>query len=151
MSKVIEVALAVIVREGKILIGQRRRGEWGELEWEFPGGKLEPGEDAPAALARELHEELAIKAEIGPELARYEHQYDAKPLVRLIFHGVTRFQGEPENLAFEQIVWETPERLPAYAFLQGDVRFVESLAVGQYAGYFSRWKLPTNIESMPDE
>ena len=67
MSKVIEVAAAVIVRDGKILIGQRPRGEWGELEWEFPGGKLEPGEDAPAALARELREELAIEAEIGPE------------------------------------------------------------------------------------
>ncbi|MBL8296011.1 MAG: (deoxy)nucleoside triphosphate pyrophosphohydrolase [Bryobacterales bacterium] len=130
MSKVIEVAAAVIVRDGKILIGQRPRGEWGELEWEFPGGKLEPGEDAPAALARELVEELAIEAEIGPELARYEHQYDGTPRVRLIFHSVTRFTGEPENLAFEQIVWEAPERLPGYPFLKGDVKFVESLATG---------------------
>lgn len=131
MSKVIQVAAAVIVRDGKILIGQRPRGEWGELEWEFPGGKLEPGEDAPIALARELREELAIEAEIGPELARYEHQYDGTPRVLLIFHGVTQFQGEPQNLAFEQIVWETPERLPGYLFLKGDVRFVESLATGE--------------------
>jgi mutator protein MutT len=131
MSKVIQVAAAVIVRDGKILIGQRPRGEWGELEWEFPGGKLEPGEDAPTALARELREELAIEAEIGPELARYEHQYDGTPRVLLIFHGVTRFEGEPKNLAFEQIVWETPERLPGYPFLKGDVRFVESLATGE--------------------
>lgn len=130
MSRVIQVAAAVIVRDGKILIGQRPRGEWGELEWEFPGGKLEPGEDAPGALARELREELAIEADIGPELARYEHQYEGTPRVLLIFHSVTTFTGEPQNLAFEQIVWETPGRLPAYPFLKGDVRFVESLATG---------------------
>jgi len=133
VSKVIHVAAAVIARDGKILIGQRPRGEWGELEWEFPGGKLEPGEDAPGALARELQEELAIEAEIGPELSRYEHQYEGTPRVLLIFHGVTTFTGEPQNLAFERIVWETPGRLPAYPFLKGDVAFVEALARGEVA------------------
>ena len=61
-----EVVAAVIERDGQILIGQRKaRGRHG-LKWEFPGGKVEPGEEPRAALARELREELAIEAVIGP-------------------------------------------------------------------------------------
>jgi 8-oxo-dGTP diphosphatase len=137
MNRVIHVAAAVIVRDGKILIGQRPRGEWGELEWEFPGGKLEAGEDPAAALERELREELAIDAVIGPELMRSEHQYAGTPPVVLYFHLVNEFAGEPRNLAFEQIVWERPEQLPAYPFLKGDVAFVELLARGEIPGIIS--------------
>ena len=133
-DRVIEVVAAVIVRDGKILIGQRPRGEWGALEWEFPGGKLEPGEDSPAALKRELKEELDIEAVIGDELERYEHDYIGFARVRLIFHVVTGFVGEARNLAFEQIEWAEPVRLPAYAFLAGDRRFVDALARGDYSG-----------------
>ncbi|MCC6586000.1 MAG: (deoxy)nucleoside triphosphate pyrophosphohydrolase [Bryobacterales bacterium] len=132
-DKVIHVAAAVIVRDGKILIGQRPKGEWGEFEWEFPGGKLEPGEDPPGALQRELREELAIEATIGEELDRYEHQYAGTPRVLLVFHLVKEFAGEPQNLAFEQIKWEAPEALPAYPFLKGDVAFVDALSRGDYA------------------
>ena len=131
--KVIHVAAAVIVRDGKILIGQRPKGEWGEFEWEFPGGKLEPGEDPPTALKRELREELAIEATIGGELDRYEHQYTGTPRVLLFFHLVKDFEGEAQNLAFEQIKWEAPEALPSYPFLKGDVAFVDALARGDYA------------------
>lgn len=128
MTKTIVVAAAVIWRDGQILIGQRPRGEWGEFKWEFPGGKLEPGEDAPTALARELSEELDIAAQIGPEITRHSHQYPDTPPVQLIFHWVLAFTGEPRNLAFEQILWEPVDRLPAYDFLTADVPFVRSLA-----------------------
>jgi 8-oxo-dGTP diphosphatase len=124
----VEVAAAVIMREGRILIGQRKRGGRHPLKWEFPGGKVEPGEDARAALARELREELNVEAEIGEELDSYEALYSDGFRVRLHFYRVTQFQREPRNLDFEQIVWERPERLPDYDFLEGDVSFVSKVA-----------------------
>ena len=71
----VEVVAAVMVRDGKILIGQRKRTGRHPLKWEFPGGKVEPGEDPRAALARELREELNVDAVIGEELDSYEVGY----------------------------------------------------------------------------
>jgi 8-oxo-dGTP diphosphatase len=121
------VVAAAVEREGRILIGQRKRGGKHPLKWEFPGGKVEPGEEPRAALARELREELAIVAEIGKELDRYDVRYGDGPLTRLIFYRVTKFDGEPQNLAFEQIAWDRPERLPDYDFLAGDIEFLKKL------------------------
>jgi len=126
----VEVVAAVMMRDGKILIGQRKRSGRHPLKWEFPGGKVEPGEDPRAALARELREELSLEAEIGEELDSYEVRYEDGFALRLHFFRVTRFQGEPRNLDFEQIVWERPERLAEYDFLEGDVRFISQLGQG---------------------
>jgi len=124
-----EVVAAVIEREGQILIGQRKaRGRHG-LKWEFPGGKVEPGEEPRAALARELREELGIEAQIGEEIERYDFSYDTQPTTHLIFFRVTEFVGEPENLDFAQIAWAERQRLPEYDFLEGDVAFVRRLAL----------------------
>ena len=128
MSAPVEVVAAVITRDGKILIGQRKRGGRHPLKWEFPGGKVEPGEDPRAALARELREELNIEAGIGEELDSYEVGYGDGPRILLRFYRVTQFQGELRNLDFEQIVWEQPGRLPAYDFLEGDLTFVSKMA-----------------------
>ena len=98
------------------------------LKWEFPGGKVEPGENPQEALHRELHEELDIRPEIGPEIARYQYQYPSRPPILLIFFKVDRFHGEPCNLVFERIAWALPRDLPSYDFLEGDVEFVCSLA-----------------------
>jgi len=122
------VVAAVIVREGAVLICQRCRGDSHPLKWEFPGGKVEPGESPPAALERELAEELAIRAAIGPEIERFEYAYPERPPILLVFHLVREFEGEPINLAFEQIRWESIERLPDYDFLEADVQFVTRLA-----------------------
>jgi len=116
------------MRDGKILIGRRKRGGRHPLKWEFPGGKVEPGEDQRAALARELREELNVDAVIGEELDSYEVSYGDGFRLMLHFYGVTRFHGEPRNLDFEQIAWEKPERLPEYDFLEGDVTFVSRIA-----------------------
>ena len=124
-----EVVAAVIERNGQILIGQRKpRGRHG-LKWEFPGGKVEPGEEPRAALARELREELGIEAQIGEEIERYDFSYDTQPTTHLIFFRVTEFVGEPENLDFAQIAWAERQRLPEYDFLEGDVAFVRRLAL----------------------
>jgi 8-oxo-dGTP diphosphatase len=126
-SPEIQVAAAVIERDGRILIGQRKRGSRHSLKWEFPGGKLEPGETPRAALQRELREELAIQAVIGEELDSYDVQYPGAPLTRLFFFRVTEFSGEPQNLDFEQIVWERRGLLSTYDFLEGDIAFVRKL------------------------
>jgi 8-oxo-dGTP diphosphatase len=128
MLPVTTVVAAVIHRDGQILIGQRPTGKQHPLKWEFPGGKVEPGEDPRDALARELREELDINPEIGPEIARYPYQYPARPPILLIFFKVDRFYGEPRNLVFERIAWVAPRDLPSYDFLDGDVEFVRTLA-----------------------
>jgi 8-oxo-dGTP diphosphatase len=122
------VVAAVIERAGLILIGQRRPDMPHALKWEFPGGKVEAGEDPREALVRELREELDIRAEIAAEIARYQYQYPGSPPILLIFFKVDRFHGEPRNLVFERIAWALPRDLPSYDFLDGDVEFVRSLA-----------------------
>jgi 8-oxo-dGTP diphosphatase len=152
------VVAAVLEREGRILIGQRKRGGKHALKWEFPGGKVEPGEEPRAALARELREELAIVAEIGEELDHYDVRYGDGPLTHLIFYRVTKFDGEPKNLDFEQIAWERPERLPEYDFLSGDIAFVGKLIkspnmhrMGPQVGNHGKIDLPRELRARARE
>ncbi len=121
------VVAAVIERDGRILIGQRRNIGHHPLKWEFPGGKVEPGETPEAATIRELEEELAIRARVSGEIMRYEFQYTGRTPILLIFYRVTEFDGEPQNRGFEQIRWELPERLADYDFLEGDAEFIRTL------------------------
>jgi 8-oxo-dGTP diphosphatase len=125
---IVEVVAAVIERDGRILIGQRKPRGRHALKWEFPGGKVEPGEEPRAALARELSEELGIDAKIGDEIERYDFSYAAGRFTRLIFFRVIEFAREPVNLDFAQIVWIARDQLPEFDFLEGDVEFVRRLA-----------------------
>jgi mutator protein MutT len=124
----VEVVAAVIERNGQVLICQRKRGSRHALKWEFPGGKVEPGEQLPEALARELREELKIEARIGDQIGQHEVQYPKGPVIWLHFFRVTEFTGEPVNTEFEQIVWAPRARLTDYDFLDGDVAFVKALS-----------------------
>ena len=131
-SPAILVVAAVIRRDGRFLIGQRKRGGWGELKWEFPGVKVEAGEPPREAVVRELREELGIEAVTGPELARHAFQYPGRPAIELLFYLVTEFTGAPVNLEFEAIAWARPSELPGYDFLEGDLDFVARLAQGEF-------------------
>lgn len=128
MSRTTIVVAGVLVREGKLLIGQRMSGDRHQFKWEFPGGKVESGETPKQALKRELREELDVEAVIGPEIARYEHSVQGRSPLLLLFHKVESFEGEPRSRAFEQIRWELPESLPDYDFLDGDLDFVRRIA-----------------------
>jgi len=122
------VVAAVIGRDGKILICQRKPGGRHPLKWEFPGGKVEAGEALEAAVKRELREELGIEAEIGSETAHYEVRYGDGPAIQLRFYRVANYDGEIRNLDFAQIAWVAPESLPDYDFLEGDIAFVKQLS-----------------------
>jgi 8-oxo-dGTP diphosphatase len=124
------VVAGILRRDGQILACQRRLTDRFPGRWEFPGGKLEPGESPAAALRRELEEELGIVAEIGDCLGRTTHQYPGFNPVELHFFEVTGFAGEAVNLAFEQIVWMDPAELPTLDFLEADVPLVNRLALG---------------------
>ena len=128
------VVAAVVERDGKILIGQRKRTGRHPLKWEFPGGKVEAGEDPRDALRRELREELAIDADIGEEMDRYSVRYGEGAPILLLFYRVVSFSGDPRNMDFEHIVWELRDQLPNYDFLEGDVAFVRKLAAPDAKG-----------------
>jgi len=128
MARSILVVAGVLERDGRLLIGQRLASDRHALKWEFPGGKVEPGELPKDALRRELREELGIEAEIGPEIARYEQRVAGRPPLVLLFYRVETFHGEPEPRTFQQIAWEQPEALPQYDFLDGDRDFIRRLA-----------------------
>ncbi len=125
------VVAALIESQGKLLVCQRRRGDRFELMWEFPGGKVHPGETLEAALSRELNEELGVTAQIGPELHRARHTYAemAEPL-ELIFFAATAPAGQITNRVFERIAWREPVTLPELNFLPADRDLINRLAAG---------------------
>jgi 8-oxo-dGTP diphosphatase len=125
------VVAALIESGGKILSCQRRSGGRFGLMWEFPGGKLEPGEAPAEALRRELREELGVAATIGPEIYRTRHEYAemSEPL-DLIFFAATANPEQMRNLIFEKIEWRTPESLPELDFLPADRELIEKIANG---------------------
>ena len=123
----LEVVAAILKREGRILICQRTAQQSHPLKWEFPGGKVEPGESPAQALTRELEEELGITAARSEEITRYQFTYPGKNPTLLIFLRVTHYEGEPQNLIFHDMRWEPAARLSAFDFLEGDRDFVRSL------------------------
>lgn len=127
-----QVVAAIITRapDNKVLICQRRKDQPLGLKWEFPGGKVEPGEEHRAALRRELQEELAIDAEIGDELTRFEHHYKNGGGVELTFFRVLSYTGEMKNIIFKDIRWVDRRSLPRFDFLEADVKLVQKIAGG---------------------
>lgn len=126
----LRVVAALILRDSKVLVCQRRRDDSHGLQWEFPGGKVEPGEIPQEALARELREELGIEATIGRELFRTRHRYrEYQPELEVIFYQANVDLAAPlQNLVFERFEWADPTALPKYDFLQADEDFVALLA-----------------------
>jgi len=125
-----QVVAALIVREGKVLICQRTKHQPLPLKWEFPGGKVEPGEKSEEALHRELEEELGILAEIGPEVATVQHTYGNGNAVELRFYLVEQFAGEIQNRIFRDVRWVKKEEMPAFDFLEADVALIKGIAAG---------------------
>jgi 8-oxo-dGTP diphosphatase len=125
------VVAALIWRDGSVLVCQRTRHQTMPLKWEFPGGKIEEGEQPRDALRRELEEELGINAVIGDEVSRFRHDYPSGNSVELRFYDVREYSGEMENRIFRDIRWELPVNLPSYDFLEADLNLVQDIAAGR--------------------
>lgn len=121
------VTAGIITREGRILICQRRKGSWGEYKWEFPGGKVEDGEDPRECLRRELNEELAIEPEIGALFCRLNHRYPDREVELIVFH-VPGYTGAVHNRQFESIRWVGREEIAQFDFLEADRPVIEAVA-----------------------
>ncbi len=125
------VVAALILRGNEVFICQRKAGTAMGLQWEFPGGKIEPGETPEEALRRELEEELGIQARIGPFIADVQHNYRNGSSIHLRFFAVHHFEGEFQNRVFEDMRWAELRDLPAYNFLAADRKFIRDLAQGK--------------------
>mgnify|MGYP005852441893 CR=1 FL=1 len=120
---------ALIERAGQILCHQRPPGHWGAGKWEFPGGKIDPGEDPREALERECREELAVEVRAGAVLDVQSHTYsDLGPLILLFFWcRLVDESAEPESLEGGAIRWCTREEMQELDWLDADVPLVRGL------------------------
>lgn len=127
----IDVAVAVVQRaDGRVLLAQRPHGKPWEGYWEFPGGKIEAGEDAAHALARELHEEVGIRVgRAFPWLTR-EHTYPDRR-VRLHFFRVPSWHGEPLGREGQHLSWQDPQALTVAPLLPANDKVLDALRLPQ--------------------
>jgi len=133
----VEVVAAVIENDdGSFLLAQRPSNKVYAGYWEFPGGKIEPGEAPAAALARELHEELGIDVEqCYPWITRdYDYEHAA---VRLYFWRVTRWSGEMQGREDQAFAWQWVERLTASPILPANGPILRALALPHVHGITS--------------
>jgi 8-oxo-dGTP diphosphatase len=126
-----QVVAALILRGDEVLCCQRTEYQALPLKWEFPGGKIEAGEQAQAALQRELDEELGVRAEIGAKVAQLVHEYQNGNAVELQFFAVERYEGELQNRIFREIRWVVRRDLPTLDFLDADKKLVQQIANGE--------------------
>jgi 8-oxo-dGTP diphosphatase len=125
-AAVVEVVAAVIERDGRYLITRRLEGTHLAGLWEFPGGKILPGEKPEDALRRELKEELGVEAAVGELIEAVTWIYPEKT-VRILFFRCA-VQGEPCPQERQEMFWVEAAELPTYRFPAADLRLVERLA-----------------------
>jgi 8-oxo-dGTP diphosphatase len=130
MSDEITVVAAILWKNGRFLAVKRPEGKPLAGYWEFPGGKVEPGESLEQALARELAEELGLVVSGCTRFAGKTHAYDHAK-VSLHFMRVTAWQGEPEALEGQSMAWLLPEEAAAKRFLPADAQVLRELVKGE--------------------
>lgn len=124
----IEVVAAVVLDDGGVLLCQRPDGPHLPLMWEFPGGKIDPGESPEQALARELREELGVAAAIGEQVAEIEHHYPEKS-VRIRFFRAD-IEGDPHPFVHRQLRWVGLAELARYEVPPANRSVVRMVADG---------------------
>ncbi len=106
----IPVAAGFLRKDGKILVGQRPENNSLPGQWEFPGGKIEPGETPEQALAREMEEELGIEVEVGDLKLACTHSYGDVGIL-ILFFEILYWKGEPRAKHHMMLEWIHPEEL----------------------------------------
>ena len=122
----IKVAAAIIRNNGKVLIAQRPEFSHMGLKWEFPGGKIETGEDAAACLRREIREELDLEIDVGRELMVVEHQYQDRKVI-LHCHWCRYVRGKAKTLGCRSFKWVSAGEIKQYDFSEADCPVVDFL------------------------
>lgn len=125
MTEYVKVAAAIIEREGLILIGKRKAGRFAG-KWEFPGGKVEPGETPEACLKRELREELGIEARIMQIVLSTRHIY-THMAIELITYRAEVLSGDMRLHDHSELRWVGPQELQGYDFPEADEAVIEKL------------------------
>ena len=119
--------VAAMIRDGdRVLLCRRPEGKAQGGKWEFPGGKIEPGETGEAALERECREELDVTLAVGRALADVTQDYPGRT-VQLTLYEARIASGAPRRLEHSEIRWVLPERIGEYDLCPADARLVEQL------------------------
>lgn len=129
--RVIRVVAALVSRGETVLVQQRPPGKSRGLLWEFPGGKVEPGETDEAALARECREELAVDAAVGPKLWETAHAYQDLRVELALFRCSIAPEATPRPLEAAQLAWVERSKLSALPFCEADLPLLPLLASGE--------------------
>jgi 8-oxo-dGTP diphosphatase len=142
------VVAAIIVRDSRLLICQRRRDKAFPLKWEFPGGKVEPDESLPEALRREILEELDVGIEVGREVYRTRYRYaELAAPIEIVFYFAkivganfgdsfsdegtgAGWAADNANGIFEKVLWVAPAELFKYEFLAANTEIIARLGSG---------------------
>ncbi len=129
MKKIIKVTAAILEKDGQIIIAQRKSSDHLSGKWEFPGGKIEPGETPEECLARELKEEFDIDVTIGEHLGSNVHHYDHIS-IELMAYRASWVGGAITMNDHKAYRWVTVDQLTEFDFAPADVPFVEMLCAG---------------------
>jgi 8-oxo-dGTP diphosphatase len=132
MEKIVKVTAAILEKNGRILIAQRKRGDRLAGKWEFPGGKIEPGETPQICLARELKEEFEIDATIGDYLGSHIHRYE-HIWIELMAYRAYWVNGAIKMNDHKAYRWVAIGQLRGFDFAPADIPFVKKLEKGQVA------------------
>jgi len=126
----IDVSAAILVKDGKVLIAKRKSGDKLPDKWEFPGGKLEPGETPQECLQREMHEEFGIQVSIGEFIGESVYHYHHGS-IRLLAYRVRWQAGNLSVKDHADCAWVMYDQLEKFDFAPADLPFVEKLISGE--------------------
>ena len=129
--KHVEVVAGLIFRDGRLLACQRRESGAFPLKWEFPGGKVEPGESFEECLIREIAEELDIQVAVGQQFGVVKHSFTHFKM-RMVVFMCSFVSGTPKAIGCDTFAWVTRDELESYAFPVSDRNVITALRRGDY-------------------
>jgi 8-oxo-dGTP diphosphatase len=126
-NRLLRIVAAVVERDGKYLITQRRDGAVLPGLWEFPGGRVEEGESDEAALVREVRGRIGVEVEVGDRVSEREHSYDGYDVHLSLFSCKLPPGAEPRALTVKDVRWVGSGEFADYTFPPADQATMDQL------------------------